>query len=277
MQGRWLYLVFIVSLSLVAAKVFAGPQRQVGADVPADQRISINDIDHSAWDRLLRKYVDDRGGVNYQNWQASAADVQLLDGYLAHLSAASLNVPSARGAQLAYWINAYNAVTVKGILDEYPTSSIRNHTAKFVGYNIWHDLLLKVDGRELSLDTIEHKLLRKMNEPRIHFAIVCASISCPRLRNEAYTFDHLEQQLADNARHFFATPGNFRFDAAAGTFELSAILDWFGEDFGSSPAARLQAIAPYLPDAASQQAAQRGAGRTRFMEYNWGLNEQGKL
>jgi hypothetical protein len=106
-------------------------------------------------------------------------------------------------------INAYNAVTVRGILREYPTSSIQNHAAKWLGYNIRKDLLLLVGGQPYSLDQIEHEILRKLDEPRIHFAIVCASRSWPRLGNRAYTAADLENQLDFNTQAFFADPGNF--------------------------------------------------------------------
>jgi len=277
MHHRKVTAAMLLFLAASASRAGAGPKRYVGAEVAPDQRTSINEIDHSSWDGLLKKYVDPRGGVNYGQWKANSSDVQLLNSYLDRLSTASLSIPSTRAAQLAYWINAYNAVTVAGILQEYPTSSIRNHTAKLVGYNIWHDLLLKVDGRQLSLDTMEHKVLRKMNEPRIHFAIVCASISCPRLRNEAYVHDKLDAQLTDNTKDFFANGRNFSYDPALRSFRLSAILDWFGSDFGSTQAAQLQAIAPYLPGPDSSKAAAQGQGRVSYLDYDWGLNEQGQL
>jgi len=153
----------------------------------------MDQIDHRSWDALLKRYVNQRGNVDYQAWKQSAADQRALDAYLAHLSSANPNAQALGAAKLAFWINAYNAVTIKGILREYPTSSIRNHTAKLFGYNIWDDLLLTVGGKPYSLNHMEHEVLRKMGEPRIHFAIVCASISCPRLLNEAYTASRLEQ------------------------------------------------------------------------------------
>ena len=174
--------------------------------------------------------------------------------------------------QLAFWINAYNAVTIKGILREYPTSSIRNHTAKLFGYNIWYDLLLIVGDSKISLHDVEHEVLRKTGEPRIHFAIVCASHSCPRLLNEAYTVEMLEEQLTTNTQNFFANRDNFRY--SNGTFYLSSILKWFAEDFGSIQSAQLRSIAPYLPDRASQQAAASGSGRISYLSYDWSLNEQ---
>jgi len=245
---------------------------QVGASVPAAQQIPLSHIDHTAWDGLLHKYVDQKGMVQYAAWKRSAEDMQALDKYLQLLSYS--NGQGSREEQLAFWINAYNAVTVKGILNEYPTTSIRNHTAKLFGYNIWKNLKLIVGAKPISLDDMEHQVLRKMGEPRIHFAIVCASIGCPRLLNEAYVADRLDAQLTLNAKAFFADPSKFRYDAARGMFFISPILEWFGEDFGSSRAAQLQRIAAWLPDAASQQAASAGRGKMTFVDYDWGLNDR---
>ncbi len=250
----------------------AGKKITVGQTVATNQRVSTDQIDHRAWDALLRKYVNDSGQVNYDAWKKSARDMAALDGYLNQLSCADTKLRSNREGALAFWINAYNAVTVKGILREYPTSSIRNHTAKLYGYNIWHDLLLVVGDRTISLNDIEHEVLRKAGKPRVHFAIVCASHSCPRLLNQAYTAKQLEQQLTINTRNFFANPGNFRY--RGGTFYLSSILKWFAQDFGSDRAAQLHTIAPYLPDRAAQQAASNGAGGISYLGYDWSLNDQ---
>lgn len=264
----------VAAPSVLAGQCQAGPVVLVGSDVPPARRVAIDAIEHTVWDALLKRYVDGRGMVDYAAWKASAADQQALDQYLAQLSSASLSAPSSRPAQLAYWINAYNAVTIKGILREYPTTSIRQHTARLVGYNIWKDLQLQVEGRGYSLEQMEHDILRKMGEPRIHFAIVCASIGCPPLRNEAYTAHRLEEQLTANARAFFADPAKFQSDAGRRTLALSPILKWFAEDFGPTQAEQLRRIAPFLPDAAARQLAGSGTAHVRFLEYDWGLNDR---
>ncbi len=248
----------------------------LGQRVDANRRIAMDKIDHSVWNALLKKYVDQRGQVNYAALKASRVDSQRLDQYINILSTASLTKPAKRAGQLAYWINAYNAVTVKGILRHYPTKSIRNHTSKLGGYNIWKHLLLTVGDRTISLDAIEHQVLRKMNEPRIHFAIVCASFSCPRLLNEAYTAERLEKQLVANTKDFFANKNNFQYDVRARQFKLSAILDWFGNDFGHNQAERLKAIAPYLPTRQAYTAAINNSVSVRHLKYDWSLNEQKK-
>jgi hypothetical protein len=259
----------IVGTSGLAA---AGSPVYVGSK--ASQNLSIDKIDHSSWDGLLAKYVDGNGMVDYRSWKATTADAQVLDRYLNHLSTATAKAAASREAKLAFWINAYNAVTIRGILREYPTTSIRNHTAKFFGYNIWQDLKLYVGGSPYSLEDIEHETLRKMSEPRIHFAIVCASIGCPRLLNEAYVADRIDEQLTINAKDFFARRQNFRNNAAARGFQLSSILSWFDEDFGSNQKQMLKTISPWLPTPQAQAAARSGSVSVAYLTYDWKLNAQ---
>ncbi len=237
-------------------------------------RQSIETVDHSTWNDLLARYVDQDGRVNYRDWKASADDVRLLDDYLVRLSSGDPATQATREARLAFWINAYNAVTIRGILREYPTTSIRKHTAKLWGYNIWKHLQLYVGGRPYSLDQIEHEVLRKMNEPRIHFAIVCASKGCPRLLDQAYVPNLVDQQLETNAKDFFGRRDNFQYDANNHRFLASSILDWFGEDFGSDQRQRLARIAPWLPDPTAMEAAKANSVRVDFLDYDWSLNER---
>jgi hypothetical protein len=267
-RGFWLALF----VCLMMANAVGGSAVYVGNQ--SSGRLSMDKIDHSAWDQLLQKYVDKNGRVNYQAFKASTTDHGALDRYLSQLSTASAATPASRNAQLAFWINAYNAVTVKGILREYPTSSIRNHTARLFGYNIWHDLQLYVGGKPYSLDQIEHQILRKLGEPRIHFAIVCASIGCPRLLDRAYVAGELDDQLEANAKDFFARRQNFVHDVRGGRFQISAILDWFGEDFGADQAAQLRKIAGWLPTDAARAAARGGNLPVSYLDYNWNLNSQ---
>ena len=258
----------------VARTSLAGTKTTLGRAVAANQQISMDEISHAPWSELLARYVDKAGLVNYRAWKASADDVKRLDQYLNSLSRASTRARASRQDQLAFWINAYNAVTIKGILREYPTTSIRNHTARVFGYNIWYDLLLNVGGSAYSLTQIEHEILRKMGDPRIHFAIVCASRGCPRLLDEAYTAQQLNDQLNRNARDFFASKSNFQYDARARTIKGSYILDLYAEDFGANSAEQMRWIAPYLPDAAAQKLAAGGNARVSYLEYDWSLNDQ---
>ncbi len=250
----------------------AGDPVYLGASTHADR--SMDSIHHADWHDLLSRYVDRNGLVDYRTWKASQEDVRKLDDYLQGLSAANPSVAASQQARLAFWINAYNAVTVRGILREFPTSSIRNHTPRLFGYHIWKDLKLYVGGKPHSLDQIEHEILRKMNEPRIHFAIVCASLGCPRLRNEAYVADRIESQFESNAKDFFAQRRHFRHEAAERRFYLSAILDWFGEDFGENQAEVLSRIAKWLPTPEAVAAARTNDVSVSYLDYDWNLNQQ---
>jgi hypothetical protein len=264
-----------LALFLLASQnstLFAGSPVYLGSKT--SQNLSVDKIDHSRWNSLLTEYVDQDGMVDYRSWKATTRDVQALDQYLGDLSAASPKTAASKESTLAFWINAYNAVTIRGILREYPTTSIRNHTARLFGYNIWHDLQLYVGGQPYSLEGIEHEILRKMSEPRIHFAIVCASIGCPRLLNEAYVADRIEEQLTDNSKDFFSRRQNFRHDMSAKRFELSSILSWFDEDFGKNQKQQLKTIAPWLPTPAAQQAARSGSVSISYLSYDWNLNKQ---
>ena len=274
MNRRNLFFVSTLAAAIVLTTLATskGQLRIVGKRTAADQRQSIDQIDHSTFDRLLKKYVNEDGEVNYAGLKASTSDHQALQQYLNLLSTADLNQQASRNGKLAYWINAYNAVTLEGILAVYPTSSIRNHTKK-LGYNIWTDLKLIVGDTQINLEDIEHKVLRKMNEPRIHFAIVCASTGCPRLLNQAFVADKIESQLATNTTDFFSRTRNLKFDNSRNLLQLSAILKWFATDFGNDQNAQINKILPYFPESV-KTAVQRGGFRVSYQDYDWSLNEQ---
>lgn len=265
----------VLALGLVSfweLPAVAGSKVHVGRPCNQPDRPSLAEVDHSSFDALLRKYVDDRGLVAYARWKASADDLRALDDYLARAGCVDLKKPAAKPAQLAYWINLYNALTLKGILREYPTSSIRNHTAKLGGYNIWKDLLIWVDGQQLSLDAIEHSILRKMREPRIHLAVVCASRGCPPLRNRGYSAEGFDEQLTANGRQFLARPENLRADSGSMEVCVSKLFEWYGTDFAATPAGQLRALAPMLP--AGMEWVTRPGVRVCYLDYDWSLNDQ---
>ena len=248
-------------------------ERPLGKTWPKEQRTSLDRIRHDRFDVLLKRYVDTDGYVDYSAWKANTKDRDSLRKYLRLLSRANLRVRATKQARLAFWINAYNAVTLEGILLEYPTTSIRNHTATVVGYNIWNDLPIIIDDRQFSLSQIEHDVLRKLDEPRIHFAIVCASIGCPRLRNEAWTADKMVEQLADNTREFFARPQNMRTGRDGQTLHVSELLDWFADDFGADQTKRMAYLSQWMPRKARLIAGKPNT-RIAYLDYNWSLNDQ---
>lgn len=259
-----IFLTLIATISFPSLG-FSGSAEDIGQRVSPSALRNINQLDINPYDNLLSKYVDTQGRVNYRAWSAAKSDRDQLKAFLLQHSFVNPKTGS-KDEKLALWINAYNALTLEGILREYPTTSIKNHVAKVFGYNIWDDLRLYVGGQAYSLNDIEHKILRKMDEPRIHFAIVCASTGCPRLLNEAFRADALDAQLTTNAKYFFSVNTNFAVNGS--TVYLSSILDWFGEDFGNDTPSVLRKISPWLPSTA----AVPNNARVRYTDYDWSLN-----
>lgn len=235
------------------------------------------DHSHAAWSALLKKHVVlvDGGKASRVRYAEFARDRAALKAYLDALSA----VPEAdfkawtKPQQMAFLINAYNGFTVEKILTRYPDIRSIWDFGKLFG-NPFKDEFFSLLGRKFTLDGIEHETLRKKgayDEPRIHFAVNCAAIGCPMLREEAYVAERLDAQLEEQARRFLSDRSRNRF--AAGRLEVSRIFDWFKEDFG----ARERFFAKYaaqLADGAEQQKpVAEGRAPLSFLEYDWSLNE----
>jgi len=219
-------------------------------------------VSHAIWDSLLHKHLNSDGMVNYRGFQQ---DMDQLEAYLKLLSEHPPAKDWPEAAQLAYWINAYNAFTVKVIADNYPLKSIRElHTLPGIA-TIWHKEFFQIGGKPMSLNYIEHEILRKQfDEPRIHFAINCASKSCPVLRNEAYTADKLEAQLTDQARRFLSSP--FHNKISPEKVELSKIFSWFRKDF-TRHGSLIEFLNQYAPVKIQEDA------KISYIDYDWSLNE----
>lgn len=224
-------------------------------------------ITHTIWDKLTKKYVSATGMVNYKGFKQDQAELKQ---YLDLLRANAPNEKTwTKDQQLAYWINAYNAFTVDLILQYYPLKSIKDIGASikipFVN-TPWDIKFIQIGGEKLDLNNIEHGIIRKkFSEPRIHFALVCAAMSCPPLRHEAYTAEKLNEQLDDQGRKFLNDPGKNKITRSAA--ELSKILDWYGGDFKKK--------APIL-DWINKYSTTRIDRETpiSYKTYNWALNEQ---
>jgi Protein of unknown function, DUF547 len=241
---------------------------------------------YAGWDALLKKHVrwlpdQKQSRVGYAGM---AADRAALKAALAELSAVS---PVAFGAftrpqQMAFLINAYNAFTVELILTAYPRLKSIKDLGSFTT-SAWKKPFFTLLGEQRHLDWIEHEQLRpKYNEPRIHTAIVCASIGCPALRPDAFTSDKLEAQLEDGMRRFLGDATRNR--ASAGKLEVSSIFKWFREDFekGHQGFQRVEDVfARYAPllsgDPAVQEQLKARKLKPEFLDYDWSLNDAGKL
>lgn len=275
MRSRVVVILIVIAASVIGLLASHVLRTRINIGAANDRpRLAIEEIDHSRFDALLQKYVDDQGLVAYARWKDTAEDRQALEDYLLCLGAVDLSLESSQASRLAYWINAYNALTLKGILDVYPTSSIRNHTSFFGGHNVWRDLTLSIGGEPHSLDDIEHRILRKLGEPRIHFAIVCAARGCPPLRTRAYTANELDEQLSDNARRFFARRENFQTDPGNRIVFISELLSWYGEDFAATSSAQLRKLRPYFPQPDTLPWIEEDDVTVEYLSYDWALNDQ---
>lgn len=223
--------------------------------------------DHQIFDDLLNKYVDESGNVNYKGFKKEKS---LFKKYLKELKT---NPPDIslwpKNDQMAFWINAYNAFTIELILDNYPITSIKDIGAKlqipFVN-TPWDIKFIEIGGEAYDLNNIEHNILRKnFDEPRIHFAIVCASVSCPSLRAEAYVGNKLEEQLTHQAKIFLADTTKNRI--SQNNIEISKIFSWFKGDFTKNETL-ISFLNQYTPVAISTDAD------ISYMKYDWRLNEQ---
>lgn len=230
-------------------------------------------VDNTLWNAFLAKYLaDGADGVTRIAYGAvSEADEAGLDDYIAALEATDPAALSS-DAQLSYWINLYNAVTIALVLDHYPLSSIRKiKSGPFDFDGPWDDKLVTVTGEELSLNDIEHGIIRAVfDEPRIHYAVNCASIGCPNLRREAFTAATLNAALSEQARLYVNHPRGVYVDDK-GRVTASKIYTWFREDFGESEAETLDHIRSFAePDLLEALA---GADDIRRYEYDWSLND----
>ena len=223
-------------------------------------------ISHAIWDTLLRQHVDDLGLIDYQGMMEDSNQLQR------YLDLIRQHPPNDKTwsveERMAYWINAYNAFTVELILDHYPTESIKDikNGIPFVN-TVWDIKFIKIGGEELDLNNIEHGILRKdFADPRIHFALVCASLSCPKLQNFAFTGDKLEEQLEQAAREFINEP--FRNEIAGETIYLSKILDWYWGDFKDQYTNRYELLDQYTEGTFDRSRP------IEFLDYDWSLNEQ---
>ena len=244
------------------------------------------DHSHSAWTQLLKRHVVllGDGKASQVRYFGMAADRAPLKRYLQSLSVVEHSTFEAWSSaqQQAFLINAYNAFTVELILSRYPDLKSIKDLGSFVS-SPWKLQGVDLFGRKLSLDEIEHGLLRKpgaYDEPRVHFALNCASVGCPLLREEAYVANRMEFQLSQQTQRFMSDRSRNRWNNSAGRLELSKIFDWYGKDFrqGHRGIASLQAFAAshadLLADAPADRAQLRsGSFDIAFLDYDWSLND----
>ncbi|MDN3491182.1 DUF547 domain-containing protein [Winogradskyella bathintestinalis] len=214
--------------------------------------------EHQLWDEILKRHVSEDGKVDYAGFKTDYKNLQNYIGFLQNLYKKKiLTTESSKDESLTFWINAYNALTIDLILRNYPTKSIKDIK------DPWDQRLWKFGDEWQNLNDIEHKILREMNEPRIHFAIVCASISCPKLQNEAFTASNLDDQLTNATKEFLADTS--KNEISQNSLKISKIFKWFKKDF-EQKGSLIDFINEFVDIEISQSA------KVRYKDYDWGLN-----
>ncbi len=217
-------------------------------------------LDTELWDELLEKAVT-RGVVDYSQWDGSTA----LDTLVQQIAETSTDEMSD-AEQLAFYINAYNILAARGILDDGSPSTLLGR------YFYFKRDKYVVSDRKISLHQLEHELLRALNEPRIHFAIVCASQSCPILQDKAFRAETLDAQLHSATVEFINDSTRNSFDIENNTATISKIFDWFEEDFVAASGSVQSYISRYLSDREAAERLNSGAFDIEYMSYDWKLN-----
>jgi hypothetical protein len=266
-------LLALLLQAALAAPLAAAPKAELWPRWEAHDPAAGVTIDHAAWARFLERHlVRGADGVNQIAYgRVPEADRAALGAYLARLAAVPIST-FARPEQMAYWINLYNALTVQVVLDHYPVDSIRDIRISpgWFSTGPWGKKLITVEGEALSLDDIEHRILRPIwRDPRIHYAVNCASIGCPNLQPEPFAGARIEEQLDAAAREF--VNGGRALWVEGRDLRVSSIYRWFQEDFGADD----PAVIAHLRHWAGPELAARldGISRIRGHDYDWRLND----
>ncbi len=266
------FVVLVACGGFATLERFLAPRAELWERWTAEDAASTVTIDHAAWDGFLRRYVamlaDGSTGLRYA--AVTSDDRKALETYIDTLSRIPIS-QHARNEQLAYWINLYNALTIKVVLDHYPVASIRDIklSGGFLSSGPWEAKLIAIEGEEISLNDIEHRIIRPIwRDPRVHYVLNCASIGCPNLAGKAYTAA-LDDDLDRAAVTFINSPRGVR--VSGGQVTASRIYDWFYGDFGGTDDAVFQHIVHFASP--ELRAALAPIGKITDVAYDWGLND----
>jgi uncharacterized protein DUF547 len=239
------------------------------------------EFDHSAWDHVLKEFVTEQGRVDYAALKANPAE---LNRYVTELAGQSpVSDPQefpTRESQLAYWINAYNALVMKGVIDHWPVKSVREIGS--LPYSFFWRKKFVLGGQKYTLDGIEGIMRKNLTEPRIHFALVCAANSCPRLQRQAYTPENTDRLLEEAARFYVNEPRNLRIDPARNQVTVARIFSFYHEDFENYVREKnLTGIGQPLLDYIRLYASEENRRaldalshpRLDHFDYDWGIND----
>ena len=254
--------------SLIAV-FLTGSATSQAEDKPKDTEVNCpSGIKHGVWDRLLKKYVDDKGLINYASWKANTEDMAALDGYLKQFMPKADN-PAEGDEKAASLVNAYNAIVVKTILSAYPVESIHEVKQPFEAKS-W-----QVGGAKIALNDIENGTLRPMLKYRAHSVLVCAARSCPPLQRTAYAAKSFDAQDAKAYQAWLGREDLNKFYPQENKAEVSEIFKWFKGDFEKSLSVP-KVFAKYGPPTARELTKGGDSFKISYLSYNWGLNDQGE-
>lgn len=274
MRKTVISLVAILCMTLIAYLYFQSKQNNDKSFLhwQSSNEDNLSEIDHSIWQGILQTYVDITHEIKVNLFDYSNVDQEDKKRLADYIEQLSLLDPGEyrRIEQKAYWINLYNALTVQLILDNYPLESITKLGKKLTSFGPWDDTLVIINNERLSLNDIEHKILRPLwKDPRIHFAVNCASYGCPDLQDTAFTGENIESLLDKAATEYLIHPRGVYF--YENELVLSSIFDWYAEDFGASSDEVLDYISKYLPNDLAGK-LENHQGTIRY-EYDWRLND----
>ena len=276
---RWfaaLPVALVIVMAVTLGSGHAAPASDLWERWTAHDPEGMRRIDHGPWHRFLDRYVaSDPYGVNRVAYaRATPDDEAQLARYVAFLAATPIS-RYRRAEQLAFWINLYNALTVRLVLEAYPVKSIRDVTPtilSFLGRGPWGAKLITVKGEDLSLDDIEHRILRPIwRDSRIHYAVNCAAVGCPNLRRSAFTGDNVDRMLDEAAREYVNDVRGVYF--AGDRLTVSSVYDWYVADFGGDEAGVLAHLRAYAEP--ELKARLERATRIDDYRYDWALNDAG--
>ena len=269
----FLFVVVLSGTALCMHPAAAAPSPELWPRWQTQVSDSTQIVDHSPWDIFLEKYLvtNHPSGINRLRYgNVTSADHQALDGYLVqlqHIRVSQLN----RNEQKSYWVNLYNALTVKVVLDHYPVKSITDIDISpgFFSNGPWDAKLLRIEGEKVSLNDIEHRVLRPIfRDNRLHYALNCASLGCPNLQPVAYTASNMEKLLEKGSKAYINHPRGARI--ISGKLQVSSIYKWFQVDFGDSEQGVIRHLLKYAQGSLADKL--RSYKNNLSYDYEWSLN-----
>ncbi len=256
--------VFLGLLPFMAGKVYVNSKAK-----PGDLKKAADTVDHSAFGKVLKNRVDKNGLVDYEGLRKDKKERKALREYLDYLGTFNPDKLKSKEEKLAYWINAYNAAVIVGVIELNPKKSVKDEK------DFWHRIVLHAGEKEYSVGEIENSVLRNLEEPRMHWAIVRASKGCAALLQEPYTAEKLDKQLAKQEKDYLAGRKQAYVNKEKGLLMLSSLFYWYGEDFVKAAGTKLDYVKKYLSKEDLEYIEDNQVS-PKYIKYDWSLNKQDK-